>query len=61
MDKGWLERGHRSQLVFWIKAFPEDRSRYILSSIDLPLSAEMYMEIVDPKIWINKKSGVRLS
>lgn len=42
---------HRSPgNVYWIKTFPKDEVPItVLSSIDLPLSAEMYMEIIDPK------------
>ena len=35
---------------YWIKTFPEAEVPInILSLIDLPISAEMYMELVDPK------------
>ena len=36
--------------AYWTKTFPEDEvSINILSLIDLPISAEMYMELADPK------------
>ena len=51
LDKGGWNEVHRSPgHVFWIKTFPEDEIPIsILSSIDLPLSVEMFMEAVDPK------------
>ena len=55
---------HRSPgHAYWIKTFPEDEvpiNINILSSINLPLSAEMYMEILDPKTRINEESGIRV-
>ena len=51
LDEGGWNEVHKSPgHVFWIKTFPKDEIPInILSSIDLPLSAEMYMEIIDPK------------
>jgi len=51
LDKGGWKEVHRSPgRVYWIKTFPEDEVPItMLASIDLPLSAEMYMEILDPK------------
>ena len=51
LDKGSWNEVHKSPgHVFWIKTFPKDEIPInILSSIDLPLTAEIYMESVDPK------------
>jgi len=51
LDKGGWNEVHKSPgYVFWIKTFPKDEVPInILSSINLPFSAEMYMEIIDPK------------
>ena len=51
LDEGGWNEVHKSPgHAFWIKTFPKDEIPInILSSIDLPLSAEMYMEIIDPK------------
>ena len=51
LDEGGWNEVHKSPgHVFWIKTFPKDEIPInILSSIDLPLSVEMYMEVIDPK------------
>ena len=51
LDKGGWKEVHGSPgHAYWIKTFPEDEFPInILSSIDLPLSAETYMEILEPK------------
>ena len=51
LDKGGWKEVHRSPgHVYWIKTFPEDEvPTKVLSFVDLPISAEMYRELVDPK------------
>jgi len=51
LDKGGWKEVHRSPgHVYWIKTFPEEEvPTTMLASIDFPLSAEAYIEIIDPK------------
>ena len=51
LDKGGWKEVHRSPgHVYWIKTFPEDEvPTKVLSFVDLPISAETYRELVDPK------------
>ena len=51
LDKnGWREVYRSPGNVYWIKTFPEDEVPInVLSLVDLPISAEMFVELVDPK------------
>ena len=51
LDKGGWSEAHRGPgNVYWIKTFPEEEVPIkVLSSVDMPISAEMYMEILDPR------------
>lgn len=51
LDKGdWREVNRSPGKVFWIKTFPEEEVPIkLLSSIELPLSADTYMEMLHPR------------
>ncbi|KAJ7319200.1 hypothetical protein OS493_036363 [Desmophyllum pertusum] len=51
LEKGGWKQAHKSPgKIYWSKTFPDDEVPItVLSQVDMPLSAEMYMEILRPE------------